>query len=164
MANTIEYEHSDIVKAMAESLIKDHHKRLQGANIAYVLRLGPWQNKGQLTLGSAKKCSALEKFLTGYDFIMQINSDAWYAANGVPNGIEWRKGLIDHELMHMGKNEEGDWTTYPHDYTVFKQEIVRHGAWKEDMRELIEAAVAAKGQMSFLGQGGQAGPGLRAVK
>lgn len=94
-------------------MINEHHSRLAEAKIKYLLRSGSWRVKGRERMGNAEKCSSKHKHLTGYDFIVTINKLFWDKMN-----VKERKALVDHELCHCGKSDNG-WCIWPHDLEDF---------------------------------------------
>lgn len=127
------------------------HPELDNARILPLLRFGAWKDKGQQRLGSAKKCSALEKFTTGYDFILLIHGETWQNVSQYwerHRAREWKRGLVGHELCHMGKNVDGNWTVYNHEFVGFRKELNHYRNWSETLQE-FENYMLYGGQISL---------------
>jgi hypothetical protein len=137
------FEDAPDVENIARRLIPEHHTHLADAKIKYLGREGAWSVGGKIRWGSAEKCSAKHRHLTGYDFIIIINVDVW-------GGLESKQkvALVDHELSHCGINDNG-WCIWPHDVEDFASVVRRHGLWQEGVRKYAEAAVEASRQLTI---------------
>jgi hypothetical protein len=121
-------------------LIDEHHSGLAEARIKYMFRTGKWELKGKIIYGKAEKVSAKWKHLTGYDFVITINRDAWFA-----NKIEIRQAVLDHELMHCARGEDDKqgnpkWYIQPHTVEDFVEIIHRHGLWTHSLQNMVKAS------------------------
>lgn len=67
------FEDAPEVEEIAHRLIGEHHGHLINAKIKYLKRFGAWTVNGKERLGSAEKCTAKHKHLTGLDFIITVN-------------------------------------------------------------------------------------------
>lgn len=140
------------VEKVAMELIAKYHPHLAEAKIAYVFKKDSWSKNGKWILGSAHKCSEKEKLLHGYDFIITINRDSWMLFTE-----DKREAVVDHELCHCGKSEDGKYILVPHDIEDFAAVIRRHGLYKEDVKHFTQVLR----QVSLFDEG--PGPNLRVV-
>lgn len=152
----MEYQVADEVKKVAEPLIKNYHSHLNGAEIVYLFQnkrdratgaaVIP-KSKGRPVLGMAKLVTGLNAFLvsgatrTDGDeidpfFVLLITKPAWDRMKA-----KQREALVDHELCHMGVDDEtGKPTLLPHDLEEFNAVVRRHGIWQEDVEAFFKAA------------------------
>jgi hypothetical protein len=126
-----------------EALVAEFHEHLKDAKIALAWRFG-WRADadGRLRLGSCKKGSDLDRALANYDFVIQLNHEAW---NQSGFDSEKRTALIDHELCHAQvacdtngepKLDDQGRTCYrirKHDVEEFSEVVARHGCYKADL-------------------------------
>lgn len=138
---------------LMEEIVEAHHPHLRDAKIAIAWRHGKKADSdGRIWLGQAKKGSDLDRALHGFDFVLLLNHEAWNA-----NLSEAQmRALLDHELCHCAvvvdtngepKVDEKGRTVYrlrKHDIEEFRDVVARHGLWKEDIREFVEAAIKAE--------------------
>jgi hypothetical protein len=127
------------VLELAVRLIDNIHTHLAEARIKYLFRTGNWDLKGRTTYGRAEKVSAKWNHLTGFDFIVTINRDIWFA-----NKPEIREAILDHELTHCSRGEDDKqgnpkWYIMPHSVEDFVNVIHRHGMWTTDLRHMAKA-------------------------
>lgn len=132
------------VKKIAERLIPQFHQHLENATILYLFTDAKRTRHKKVVLGTAKKTSPMEHFLSqrddreGADFILMFGVEEWFKLTE-----EQRVALVDHELMHctVDFNEETDepsWAIRAHDLEEFKDIVERHGLWQPDVREFVE--------------------------
>jgi hypothetical protein len=140
------YSQARAVKEIAETLIPQHHKHLEGARIDYVFRSKHQKSKGKIVAGKAHKISGLNAFLGtqtnapfgGPDFFcMVIALDIWDAISDAQ-----RIALVDHELCHFFRevnDETGEWglSIRGHDVEEFAEIVYRHGLWSEDLEHFV---------------------------
>ena len=119
---------------IARELIGTYHRHLAGAQIAYLWRIGKWMKKGVIELGKATKLSGHNKLLAGYDLALIINKDRW------PTLTEPQKrALVDHELSHVIRSENGGYAIRGHDVEDFISIVERHGFWSRGLDEMWRA-------------------------
>jgi len=110
------------------------------AKIAYLMseRESSW-------LGRCQLLPAPVKLLTGYDYIIYVNANAW--DNLSPTQKE---ALVFHELEHIGykpsaKDETiGKWTTRGHDLEEFNSVAKKYGKWLDDVEAFDNSLKAFK--------------------
>jgi len=143
------------VQELAARLIDKYHSHLAEARIKYLFRTGEWLKKGRIVYGKAEKVPAKWNYLTGYDFVITINQEAWMT--GTP---EFREALLDHELEHCCKDEDKQgnpkWYIQPHTVEDFASIIRRHGLW-DDCLKLVNRAREEFEQISMLKPSGTDG-------
>jgi hypothetical protein len=133
------------VKKIAERLIPQHHKHLKDATIVYLFTDGARKKNGKIVLGTAKKTSPMEHFLSqrdtaeGANFILLFGIEEWRGLSEAQ-----RIALVDHELMHcdVTYNEETgeqSWTIRAHDIEEFTDIVARHGLWQPDLEQFAAA-------------------------
>lgn len=138
------------VAKIAAGLIKRHHPALGDAPVVYVFRTPAQRTKGRLVLGSARKVSGLNAFLAAMAsgepvdgdadhsfFVMEIAEEEWDEASRSE-----RIALVDHELCHMGVDEDGRLFIRGHDLEEFIDVVRRHGLWREDVAEFASVCSA----------------------
>lgn len=149
----VTFEDADpAVGAIARELIVKHHEHLAGEDVRYVFRSEHAKDAGKAVLGKARKISGLNAFLTtGEDdsdyFVIELAADIWAGL-----GAKERRALLDHELSHCRIKYAGDTgepTLYiaPHDLEEFNDVVERHGLWRRDVKEFLDAA---SGQLRLL--------------
>lgn len=135
-----------------DKLVAAHHHHLHDARIALAWHYG-WRadQDGRIQLGKARKARELEYRLHGYDFVIELNHEAW-------NTAEFTEAqcfaLIDHELCHcsVSTDPEGTrktdkrtgrpaWRIRKHDVEEFQEVVARHGTWKRDVEDMVRAAM-----------------------
>jgi hypothetical protein len=144
------------VQELAARLISDIHTHLAEAGIKYLFRTGKWELRGKTILGKAEKVSNKWKHLTGYDFIVTINRDTWFA-----NKPEIREAILDHELTHCARGEDDKqgnpkWYIQDHDLTDFVSIVRRHGLWTTTLQNIVKAKEEYE-QLSLLPMNGTDG-------
>lgn len=121
----------DMVELVKE-LVKAHHGHLEGMKIAVIARETAATKDGKTVFGTAglvpKKVRPLLK--ADYDFIIVLALDVWDDSKP-----ERRRIMVDHELSHCGKNEDGSPKMKPHDLEEFATIVKRYGAWRDDTGE-----------------------------
>jgi len=123
-----------------EALIPEHHEHLKEATILLCYRRG-WKPDVDrvLTLAKIKKASDLDRALgsrfgDSYDFVIQLNEDAWAGLDD-----EKKRLVIDHELCHAKPDLDRDgnqkldarerlcWRCRKHPIQEFPEIIERYG-------------------------------------
>lgn len=134
-----EYEHSERIKDVAMPLIKLHHGDIQHAKIAFIMKLAPEDSNGPKmptrqgkhpAMAKAKKVTPLNKVLSGFDFVLEVDETFWDVLN-----LDQQVALIDHELSHMAVDENGFYLK-DHDFEEFLHIVERHGCWHSPLPEL----------------------------
>jgi len=125
----------DDVLEIAKQVREQWHQELAGAAIVYVFKPRGTVKHGKVTLGTAKKQSAVAKVVSEADFVVTLSYDQW-----VHLSAEQRVALIDHELCHCKPklDKEGTrtgWTSRKHDLEEFCCVVERHGLVFADQRE-----------------------------
>ena len=130
----MEYAKATAAKLLAEErVIPDWHPHLEGYRIAYV-KVDRITKLGHAVGARIKLASKLEKHLSDYDMVLQINAEVW--GTGTP---EFRLALLDHEFCHIVKSQEdGTLTTVPHDLEEFRAIVRRHGLWDRSLERFAE--------------------------
>lgn len=132
---TIYTKASERTIKLTEEIINEHHPRLRHAKIAVIMRDKATKSKGKIVLATAEKFPEKAKPFTAiqYHFIVTIAEDTW-------TDLEPRKktALIDHELCHLGFDENGSPTIIGHDVEEFLAVIARHGLWEEALQDMAE--------------------------
>lgn len=134
---------------LTEEIINEYHPRLRHAKIAVVMKDRATKSKGKLVAATASKFPEKAKPFTmiKFDFIIEIAEDVY-------EGMEPRKkrALIDHELCHLGFDENGAPTIIGHDVEEFLGVIARHGLWDDILVDLQEVMAQAE-QIPFSFEG-----------
>lgn len=155
------YEKAPEVQRVAEAIIDESHPHLQDAKhkIGYYFKHG-----GMDKAGKCKKCTALERYLTGKMFFIFIDHESWALM-----GPEQREALIDHELCHIERKESHDydpekrefvkrwanaddpdsWSKREHDVEEFADIISRHGLWEKGIEKVAVAVREVSYQMTL---------------
>jgi predicted metallopeptidase len=115
---------------IAEELIDKIHCHLQGYNIGFLFRSEAAVSKGRVVYAQVQLVPAKLKPLLDYDVIIWVSEEDW---NRMP--LAHRKALIDHELCHIRKGDNG-LTLVGHDVEEFSDVIKRHGMWSADLRSI----------------------------
>lgn len=135
-------------KEIAEALIPEFHEHLQEEAIRYVFRSKHTESKGRIRLACVRVIGGLNAYLAQAHqlepvsgmcppapvahpfYLMEIAWDTWTKLTG-----SQRIALVDHELKHIGPTG-----LVGHDVEEFADIIKRHGAWKPDLAEFVEAS------------------------
>lgn len=136
----------DQAHKMSQVLIPAFHSDITNAKIAYLMKEhvgGRGKTFGAKTTLSSSKL----KFLAEVDFIIEINFTAWSGAS-----VPGRAALLDHELCHCGRDENGKYCFVDHDIQEFGSVVRRWGLWSREVQmfsevlkeqlELLEPATA----------------------
>jgi predicted metallopeptidase len=129
------------VEEVARKLIEEHHQDLVGVRVDFLFRSPPAASSGRLVLGKARKISGLSAFLAGHDgpfLVMEIAEEPWQDLSE-----RKRAALVDHELCHMGVDENGAPAILGHDVEEFVVVVERHGIWTRALETLQLASQLA---------------------
>lgn len=152
------------VEAIANHLIPKYHQHLIdfSVRIRYAFVDKTPKSKGKETWGTCRKVSGLNAFLEGQSedsdpfFVITISEPVW---DVLPH--DKRIALVDHNLCHAWaeakqQKDEADGDSdmevdnpvklfmVPHDLEEFSCIVRRHGLWKEDICDFVDAALKAK--------------------
>lgn len=118
--------------AFAKLLREAFHRDLMGARIAHLFRekLGGEREK---TAARAKKAGPELVHLADIDFLVLYSWTIWRAIS-----LRQRIALVDHELSHLGFDQEAGWVTVPHDVEEFGCIARRWGQWHRGLAEFQE--------------------------
>lgn len=169
MAEPTKFYEAPEVEKLAEELIPQYHQHLIDfqVKIRYVFVSKTPKGKGKEIWGTCRKVSGLNAYLEGGStddepfFVITISRDVW---DILPP--EKRLALVDHELCHASAEvkqakEEADvpqaevddqietdnpvkLSVKPHDLEEFSCIVRRHGLWREDIEDFVEAALKGK--------------------
>jgi hypothetical protein len=132
-----EYRDAPEVAKIAQDLITEHHPRLHAAHIEYIYRNPAASSDGVPKLGTARKISGLNAFLSEYGrphLVIEIAEEEWQDLTP-----EQQTALVDHELCHCNWDEEKDEPRLrPHDVEEFGAVIARHGLWSQRLKGFAE--------------------------
>jgi hypothetical protein len=134
----------EILEDYVTRIVNSHRGDLAQAKFAAMLRKGKWSSRDIDTWASTRTVSAQMKTLIGAcDYIITVSGDVWGSLTDVQ-----RLALIDHELCHCFKDEDGAgnpvWRTVGHDIEEFFAIIRRHGAWREEIKSALRAYEESK--------------------
>lgn len=125
---------------LAGRIVNEHHPLLveHDVNIAFLMRDKAAKRGGRVVMGSASKASAKIQALTGQPiaFIIEIADEIWQDLKDPQ-----KAALLDHELCHcVVEVEDGEvkYSLRSHDLEEFNEIVLRHGEWKEDIRNFHE--------------------------
>jgi len=165
MAQAKYFEAPEVAK-LAEELIPKYHQHLIdfSVKIRYVFVDKTPNSKGKEVWGTCRKVSGLNAYLEGESpdgdpfFVITISKDIW---DILPT--DKKLALVDHELCHASaevkqqKNDsdgDSDMETdnpvklgvKPHDLEEFACIVRRHGLWRDDIKDFVDAALKTKNQ------------------
>lgn len=162
----IKFDEAPEVETIANELIPQHHKHLIDfqVKLRYVFVSKTPKTKGKEIWGTCRKISGLNAYLEGGSkddepfFVITISEPVWEV---LPH--DKRVALVDHELCHawaevkQAKDEadadadaeiEQDnpvkLSVKPHDLEEFSCIVRRHGLWREDIEDFVNAALGKK--------------------
>lgn len=164
MSQTKYFEAPEVEK-IAEGLIEKYHQHLVdlSVKIRYVFVDKTPTSKGKEVWGTCRKVSGLNAYLEGGSpdgesfFVVTISKEIW---DVLPD--DKKLALVDHELCHawaeVKKSEEDEEDTgeelesdnpvkisvKPHDLEEFSCIVRRHGLWREDIKDFVDAALKSK--------------------
>lgn len=123
-------EVEDLVRE--SKLLKDE---LSGVKIKYL-----FNTKQNLSyMGKCSLASGKWKFLTGYNYIIEIGQIIWLRLTD-----EQKKALISHELEHVcfildEKTGDKKWKIKKHSIEEFTEIVKQYGCWSTDLIEFKKA-------------------------
>ena len=133
-----------------DGIVADERNDLAEARIGILWHYG-WKKDryGLLKLGCCRKRSDADRELAAYDFVIELNSEAWHAMGEVE-----RERLILHELEHAQldfdeengdakRDERGRLICHVrhHDVAEFRSILARYGL-DDDLNKIAQAAIA----------------------
>jgi hypothetical protein len=88
--------------------------------------------------GQISKCTGKWKYLTQYDYVMEIWDDFWVKATA-----KQKEALIYHELYHVAFSEDDEtgeitWQLKDHELEEFAEVVERYGTWNEALIKFKE--------------------------
>lgn len=129
------------LEAMAKTMI-DKYDELAHCRDAQIKYLYKSSEKSKY-LGKCSKASGKWRYLTDYDFIIEVWLEYWDTASAME-----REALLFHELRHIEKAikfkdgvETFKWRVRKHDVEVFMKEAERFGAWTPDLEALQDLLI-----------------------
>jgi len=134
------YSSAEIVENLAGRLLPTYHAELATARIQYIFVDVAGKKNGRPVLGKVRKVSGALEYLLEIDFLMEVAADKWNDLNS-----EQREALIDH-LLERCTGEEDEktgnmkWQLREPDVQEFATVLRRHGAWNDDLVNLITVA------------------------
>jgi len=123
-----EFAEAEQAGAIGDVLIPPIYNEIATAKIAYLFKEKMGSGE-RIDLGKAKRTSGLLAHLTAYDFVLVFNWTAWKACTPIQ-----RLALVDHELAHCGRGDDGQWTILHHEVEEFAGVVRRWGLWTSDLR------------------------------
>lgn len=151
------------VETIAEDLIEKYHQHLldYSVKLRYVFVDKTPKSNGKEVWGTCRKVSGLNAYLENGTpsgepfFVISISKEIW---DVLPK--DKKLALVDHELCHAWaevkkpkeESEEEEPETdvvpklsiKPHDLEEFSCIVRRHGLWREDIEDFVEAALKNK--------------------
>lgn len=134
------YSTAEIVENLAGRLLPTYHAELATARIQYIFVDVAGKKNGRPVLGKVRKVSGALEYLLEIDFLLEVAADKWNDLNS-----EQREALIDH-LLERCTGEEDEktgamkWTIREPDVQEFATILRRHGAWNDELVNLIQVA------------------------
>jgi len=144
-----EYLDAPEVETVAQNVLSHHWQRgmltdCEGANIKYLFKSAEKSKHWGVCYRAVGKW----KFLTDYDFVIEIWREAWDTLSALQ-----KEALLYHELRHVKKklvqkdNETVvKWSTYDHELQFFYDEITAYGLWNKGLEDLYEEICIAVGK------------------
>jgi hypothetical protein len=136
----VQYDEAKEVAKLAKFLIPKHHPNLATASIGYLFKNKTVLKGGKAVVASIKRCDAMLKHLTSYDYIMTVSYSSW---NNLTD--KQKVAVTDHELSHcqVEEDEETGELSYKlisHDFEDFYAILDRHGLYMDDLKDLKKVA------------------------
>jgi hypothetical protein len=155
----VEYSPAPEVEQLATDLIAKYHTHIIdfGVNVRYTFVNKTPKSKGLEVWGTCRKISGLNAYHAGADdsfFGITISKEVW---DILPE--KSRLALVDHELCHIaaemkeGKDEADEeleqetpvkLSVRPHDLEEFSCIVRRHGLWRDEIKDFVDAALSKK--------------------
>lgn len=148
MKDPVTYWRANEVRDVADTLIEEHHEHIEEMEVRYIFESKHTMHKGRVRMAHVRKIGGLNAYLARSHelesmsgarppapvaesfFLMVVAYDVWKELTG-PQRI----ALVDHELCHIG--QDGELTG--HDIEEFAPVLARHGAWKPDLKQFMDA-------------------------
>jgi len=126
-------------EGIAGRLIPEFHPHLASADIRYICRNRAAKRSGVSVPGNVYKISGKYRFLTGYDFVLEIALEVWNELQ--PNQ---RTALVDHLLARCEGVEDEEngsykWKVVPPAIQEFPEVAERNGQWNEGLVDMEKA-------------------------
>jgi len=152
-----QYSPAPEVKDIAENLIEKYHGHLTdfSVKLEYVFVDKTPKRNGKEVWATCRRISSINAFLAGGDngsdpfFTIVVSEPVW---DVLPPAV--RVALVDHELCHAwaeaNQKEDADeadavkLSLKSHDVEEFSCIIRRHGLWREDVADFVQAALTVK--------------------
>jgi len=118
------FRQADQPAAIGRALVGHLHQELANARISYLFRedmTKVWAKAG--------RASAKVAFLADIDFTIEFSWVTWLHLTA-----EQRIALVDHELCHCSRGDEGGWVLIEHDVEEFAGIVHRWGLWRPSLR------------------------------
>jgi hypothetical protein len=124
------------VLAMANELVRQYHEGLWAARLGFVFR------SKSMTVHSIPRAGAISRVppaikaqqgAAAVDYVIWISKDAWLKYSDLE-----KRALIDHELCHAMRNDDGEWTIRGHDVEEFSVIIQRYGLLSYQQRIMAQ--------------------------
>jgi hypothetical protein len=147
----VNYEWNKEAEDLAKTIIRDHHKHLDGIKIAYLFKEKPAPKKARKSRRSSKaarpgtkqiwaKASRVplkyaELLKDEFVFLIEFDRAVWNELKAAQ-----QEALVDHELCHCGMSGDVPYMIH-HDVEEFSAVIDRHGLWRSDV-ELFGRSIA----------------------
>lgn len=138
--------------ALLAKVRKQWHDHLRDAQIVLAWMIGKKADRdGRLTLGRCLKVGELDRQLCQADLVLVLNQEHWRTF-----GDEQRTALLDHELCHADVAIDSDmepkvdghqrqqFRLRKHDLEEFSAVVRRHGIYKRDLEQFVEALRESK--------------------
>lgn len=125
------YKISEEMKKLADEVINENPKKFlpikaEDVTIRYLVSNKGKTTNGKTIYGDCHKQAEKQALLSGCDFVITFYAD------GVALPPEKQKILMEHELMHVGVNDEGNPYIVPHDIEDFAEILEKYGVRWQD--------------------------------
>jgi predicted metallopeptidase len=157
VAKKTHYKHAKEVEDIALDLIPKYHGHLLDfkVHLEYVFVSKAPKRNGKEIWGQCRKVTGFNAYLADQEgdepfYVIIISEPVWEV---LPQ--DKRVALVDHELCHAwakaNQKEDDDESDLvklslrPHDLEEFSCIVRRHGLWREDIEDFVEAALKSKG-------------------
>lgn len=143
------------IHSIVGKLIVERHRHLVNCQIVSVFCDKTPKSKGKEVWASMRKVSGLNAFLANLAiptmaysekqaeesaegnadlFVLSVSSEIWEILEQ-----DQREALVDHELCHIDRNEEGEYFLVGHDIEEFAKNIKKYGIWRQDLQNFFHA-------------------------
>lgn len=132
---TQKFIEAEEVAEMAKFIISKWRPDLRNIEIAYIFKQKASKSGENVTFGSAKTESDLQRVLHRYEAVVQIGFDTWIGMD-----VDQQLRLVDHELQHLGLDpEKGKLGIVNHPVEEFPEVVQRWGLGKDADVQFIAA-------------------------